>query len=148
MKQTPTLRAAGYKGPFFVSIGKDVEGLQTFLDKNPNIPRESIFLDEDNFGGYKKMGLGKMSFTDANKVREAAKSIKKPEVNFFDYLSIAGKVTPIPKDLKFGQIPEGVTYLGATFVVSSDKFVYVYEDGLPGDHPEPASVLKDIGLMK
>jgi hypothetical protein len=146
MAKQSTLKAAGFRGPFFVSIGKDVEGLKAFLEKNPKIPRENMFLDQDTFDGYKKMGLGMMAFSDAGKVQAAAKNIKKPDVNLFDYLAVASKVTPIPKNLKFGQVPEGVTYLGGTFISKGEEFIYVYEDGLPGDHPEPSVVIKTIGI--
>ena len=72
------------------------------------------------------------------------KNMGAPELGFkgwFNYFSSVGKVSPIPKDMKFGEVPEGVLRLGGTFVVSGNEILYRWSDRLPGDHPDIKKVL-------
>lgn len=129
-------------GPVFISIG-DSEKLNVFLDANPNIPREKVFVDDYTFGAYKAVGF--KSFTDVDK--ETVKGIKMtaPDLGFGEFMKYFGavsKVSPIPKDMKFGEIPEGVLRLGGTFVVNANDVVYQWNDRIPGDHPDIEEVLK------
>jgi len=57
------------------------------------------------------------------------------------YFSAVGKVSPIPKDMKFGEVPEGVLRLGGTFVIKGNDILYRWSDRLPGDHPDIDNVL-------
>jgi len=128
-------------GPLFVSIG-DAEKLETFLAQNPKIPRESMFVDDYTFGAYKAMGF--KSFTETDK--DAIKDVKMtaPDLSFgqwMSYIGNVGKVSPIPKDLKFGDVPEGVLRLGGTFVVNGDDVIYQWSDRIPGDHPSIDEVI-------
>jgi len=131
----------GVNGPLFVSIG-DVEKMNVFLDQNPNIPPERMFVDDYSFGAYKAVGF--KSFTDVDK--DVAKEVKMtaPDLSFkqwMGYMGNVGKVSPIPKDMKFGEVPEGVLRLGGTFVVKDDDVVYQWSDRLPGDHPDIGNIL-------
>jgi len=131
----------GITGPIFISIG-DKEKLETFLKQNPNISKDQMFVDDYNFGAYKSVGF--KSFLDVDK--EAVKDVKMsaPQLSFKQWMSYAGnvgKVSPIPKDMKFGEVPEGVLRLGGTFVVSGDDVVYQWSDRIPGDHPDIDSVV-------
>jgi len=75
-------------------------------------------------------------------VKEA--KLAKPDLSFQQWMSYFGsvmKVSPIPKDMKFGEIPEGVLQLGGTFVVDGNEVVYQWSDRVPGDHPEIDDVL-------
>lgn len=131
----------GVNGPIFVSIG-DVEKMNVFLDQNPNIPPERMFVDDYSFGAYKAVGF--KSFTDVDK--DVAKEVKMtaPDLSFkqwMGYMGNVGKVSPIPKDMKFGEVPEGVLRLGGTFVVKDDDVVYQWSDRLPGDHPDIDKIL-------
>lgn len=131
----------GVNGPLFVSIG-DVEKMNVFLDQNPNIPPERMFVDDYSFGAYKAVGF--KSFTDVDK--DVAKEVKMtaPDLSFkqwMGYMGNVGKVSPIPKDMKFGEVPEGVLRLGGTFVVKDDDVVYQWSDRLPGDHPDIDKIL-------
>jgi len=135
------MAASDINGPIFVSIGDD-EKLNTFLDANPNIPRDQVFVDDYSFGAYKAMGFKSFTETDkeeAKKVTMTAPSLSFGE--FMKYFSVVGKVSPIPKDMKFGQIPEGVLRLGGTFVVNGEEIVYQWNDRIPGDHPDINQVL-------
>jgi len=128
-------------GPIFVSIG-DSDKLQEFLKKNPNIPPDSMFVDDYNFGAYKSVGF--QSFTDVDK--DVVKNVKlsAPDLSFsqwMDYFGSVMKVSPIPKDMKFGEIPEGVLRLGGTFILRGKDVVYQWSDIVPGDHPDIQQVL-------
>lgn len=128
-------------GPLFVSIG-DSDKLREFLKKNPNIAPESMFVDDYNFGAYESVGF--QSFTDVDK--DDAKKIKleAPDLSFsqwMDYFGSVMKISPVPKDMKFGEIPEGVLRLGGTFILSGKDVVYQWSDTLPGDHPDIQQVL-------
>lgn len=135
---------SGISGPLFVSIG-DEDKLATFLDKNPEIPRDQAFVDNYQFGAYKAAGFGTFDDTDKDTAKEAMSNMAAPDLGFkgwLKYFSSAGKVSPIPKDMKFGEIPEGVLRLGGTFVVNGDKILYRWSDRLPGDHPDIEKVLQ------
>jgi len=129
------------KDRFSFQLG--MKKLQTFLDQNPNIPRDQMFVDDYSFGSYKDAGF--KSFTDQDK--DVIKDVKMsaPNLSFkqwMGYIGNVGKVSPIPKDMKFGQVPEGVLRLGGTFVVDGDEVLYQCSDRLPGDHPDIEEVVK------
>jgi len=112
------------------------------LEQNPAIDPNSILVDGYDFGAYEAAGFGK--FTDADP--EAVKEVKMeaPGLGFgqwMGYFKAVGKVSPIPKGMKFGEIPEGVLRLGGTFVVKNDEIVYQWSDRIPGDHPDIAEVV-------
>jgi len=128
-------------GPIFVSIG-DEKKLQTFLEVNPFIPQENMFVDDYTFGAYEAVGFG--SFLDADKDAVKDVKIQAPDLTFKQWMSYfgnVGKLSPIPDDMKFGQVPEGVLRLGGTFVVNDDDVVYQWSDRIPGDHPDIEEVL-------
>lgn len=132
---------SGIAGPIFISIG-DEEKLKAFLDKNPHIPTTQAFVDDDlkTFGAYKAAGFGRFDEQDP----EVAKQVQMTApsgINWWNYATTVMKVSPIPKDQKFGEVPEGVLRLGGTFVVSGDDIVYRWSDRLPGDHPNVQEVL-------
>mmetsp|Transcript_13483 Transcript_13483/g.17036 ORF Transcript_13483/g.17036 Transcript_13483/m.17036 type:complete len:123 (+) Transcript_13483:514-882(+) len=96
-----------------------------------------MFVDDYDFGAYKAVGF--KSFTEVDKETVKGVKMSAPELSFKQWLSYAGnvgKVSPIPKDMKFGEVPEGVLRLGGTFVVSGQDVVYQWSDRIPGDHPD------------
>jgi len=139
------MRLANITGPCFVSIG-DSEKLSLFLSKNPKIDQSCILVDDYTFDAYNSVGLGKL-FDNQELTLKGSKNMQKPDFplsKWFSYLPAAGALAPIPKGLKFGEIPEGVTRLGGTFGFKGDKIIYSYEDGVPGDYPNPEDVLKSF----
>ena len=56
-------------GPLFVSMG-DVQQLQLFLEKNPYVPKEHIFVDGYDFHAYKAIGLGRLDEQTIRKEEE------------------------------------------------------------------------------
>lgn len=136
------MKAAGVAGPFFISIG-DAEKLNKFLDLNPKVPRDSAFVDGYDFTAYEAAGFGKLDGSDP----DAAKGAKLAAPNlsmgdWFKYTTNVMALSPVPKDLKFGEIPEGVLRLGGTFVVDGNEVVYQWSDKIPGDYPAVDDVLQ------
>jgi hypothetical protein len=129
----------------FISIG-DAEKLSTFLDANPNaIPYSNLFLvDGYDFAAYKTLGFGKIGENEELTIK-GSKNMKAPDLGGFKgwakYATTVGKVSPIPKDMKFGEVPEGVLRLGGTIGIVGNDVKYMYEDGVPGDYPDPKTVL-------
>jgi hypothetical protein len=132
----------GVKGPLFVSIG-DQKKLETFLELNPEIPRDTVFGDDYDFQAYNAVGFGK--FTDLSEKDKKDITMRKPEISlktWWKYLTNVIKLSPIDRDNP--GIPEGVLRLGGTFVIQGDDVVYQWNDKIPGDHPEPEDVLRFI----
>uniref|UniRef100_A0A7R9WY51 Uncharacterized protein n=1 Tax=Craspedostauros australis TaxID=1486917 RepID=A0A7R9WY51_9STRA len=72
-------------------------------------------------------------------MKAATKRMTAPDLGakgWWNYLTSVSKVSPIPKDMKFGDVPVGVLRLGGTFVVNGNDIVYRWSDQLPGDHPD------------
>jgi hypothetical protein len=134
----------GISGPIFISIG-DAEKLNLFLEKNPWVDRDNVLVDDYSFDAYKAAGFGRFDDVDKDVAKEATKNMGAPAIGLkgaWDYATSAGKLAPIPKDMKFGEIPEGVLRLGGTFVVNGNDIKYRWSDRLPGDHPDIEQVLK------
>lgn len=131
------LESAGAGKPIFISIG-DAEKLSTFLNANDFIPRDQMFVDDYTFNAYRAAGFGRFDQLD----REDVKNFKMtaPEIGGFrgwlNYFGVVSKVSPIPKDMKFGEVPEGVLWVGGTFVIKGDEVLYQWSDKVPGNHPD------------
>jgi len=113
------------------------------LELNPFIPKEQIFVDGYDFTAYKEVGFGRFDEQDKEVLKGV--TLSAPDLGgfgeWYKYVSNVMKISPIPKDMKFGDIPEGVLRLGGTFVVDGDDVVYQWSDRVPGDHPEIEDVL-------
>jgi len=118
--------------------------LNTFLDANTFIPREQAFVDDYSFDAYKAAGFGRFDQVDKDAVKDV--KMTAPELGFgewINYFTTVGKVSPIPKDMKFGDVPEGVLWTGGTFVVQGNEVLYQWTDTVPGNHP----VIDDVVSM-
>ena len=101
---------------------------------NPMIPRNNIFIDGYSFNAYNTIGFGKIGENKDLAVKGTA-NMKAPNLSmkqWMGYFGSVSKLAPIPKDMKFGQIPEGVTRLGGTFIIKGEQILYSYEEGVPG----------------
>ena len=109
------MRKKNIAGPVFISIADtDGEQLSLFLEKNPDIPRDLLLADDYTFSAYKAVGF-KAIAEDPEMAKKGSKNMKKPELSWNQwsgYFTSVNKLAPIPKDLKFGQIPQGVLRLG------------------------------------
>lgn len=132
------------KGPLFVSIG-DADKLDAFLELNPFIPKADMFADGYEFAAYEAAGLGRFDQQDpevAKQVKLAAPEMPGGFGGWWKYATNVAKLSPIPSDgsFKFGEVPEGVLRLGATFVIKGDDVLYQWSDRMPGDHPDVKKV--------
>ena len=115
--------------------------MKIFLENNPKVPKNLMLVDDYSFNAFNALGFGKIG-ENAELAVKGTKNMKAPDLTpgrFFSYLKSVGKLAPIPKEVK--GIPEGVLRLGGTFGVDGDEVVYIYEDGVPGDHPPVKDVL-------
>lgn len=113
------------------------------MELNPFIKRDQIFVDGYDFTAYKDASFGRFDEQDKD-VLEGVK-MTAPELGGFSgwwkYFTNVMKISPIPDDMKFGEVPEGVLRLGGTFVVKGDDIIYQWSDRVPGDHPVVQDVL-------
>ena len=116
--------------------------MEKFLDLNPLVPRKSLFVDDsETFEAYASAGfknIGSDDTADASKLQAP----KLTAGAWWRYLTNVAALSPVPKNLKFGEIPEGVLRLGGTFVVDDDAVAFAHADKFPGDHPAIADVLR------
>ena len=126
----------------FVSVSPTAEKLRKFLELNPNVPEERIFVDNSKtFEAYKAVGFGKLTDADAStkpKMKPPGFSVKE----WWKYITNVIALSPIDPNEKLTGPPEGVLRLGGTFVLSGNDIAYAWADALPGAHPEPEDVLK------
>jgi len=113
-----------------------------FLEQNPGVDRDSMFVDDYEFGAYNNVGFGVADFSDKEKMKSV--TITAPDLGFGQWMSYLGntmKLSPVDK-ITWGEIPEGVLRLGGTFVVRGDDVKYQWSDRIPGDHPDIEEVLE------
>jgi len=105
-------------------------------------------VDGYDFEAYEAAGFGRFDRQDKDVAKEGTANMSAPDLGgwkgWWNYLSAVSKVSPIPEDQKFGEIPEGVLRLGGTFVLSpatseegkaDGEIAYRWSDRIPGDHP-------------
>lgn len=56
-----------------------------------------------------------------------------------------GQLAPVPKDIKFGEVPAGVKVLGGTYAIDGDAVTFSHMDVVPGATPEIDDVLSAVG---
>lgn len=114
--------------------------MQCFLENNPTIEDSQIFVDKPTFEAYNTMGIG-IIFQDLEKTKKGGMNFKLPKLSFDqwkDYLKSINQLT----DPNVVRTKEVVTRLGATYAIDGEDIVYSYEEGVPGDNPNPLSVLE------
>lgn len=118
------------------------ENLRAFLELNPNVPKDSIFVDTKNFDAYKSVGFKKL-FEVTPKI---AKAPQLSGAQWWTYLSNVTKVIPFANEKDNEALNEGVRRLGGTFVLEGDDVLYAWADSVPGDEPDPLDVLAAVGI--
>ncbi len=137
---------AGINGPLFISLGQP-EQLQKFLDINPELKNAKALIDTSpTFEGYLAAGFGNKI---GDKELESPPDFKPPKEmsmgKWFSYLRNVAGLSPVPKDLKFGEVPEGVKVLGGTFAIDGDEVKFSHSDPVPGATPALEDVLASVG---
>ena len=139
------LKAAGFEGPIFVSIG-DKDRLNAFLLKNPEVDPEKFFVDGYDFAAYKQAGFGRFDESPP----EVIENVKPKPAKFggiqgwWTFLTSFIPLAPVTPDMKFPEnlTPEGLFWVGGTFVVKGDDIIYRWNDRISGDHPEASDVVE------
>lgn len=139
-------------GPVFISVAprdSALEKMQRFLDLNPQVPRDKLFVDDSpTFDAYASAGFRNIGEDGSTSVADATK-LTAPKLTagaWWRYLTNVASLSPVPKDMGWGEIPEGVLRLGGTFVVDDDAVRFAHADKFPGDHPAIADVLRAAGI--
>ena len=136
---------AGVAGPLFISVGKPTQ-LAQFLEVNPELTGAKALIDDSpDFAGYRAAGF---NLKLGEKQLEKPPDFKPPKAmgmgKWMTYLKNVGSLSPVPKDMKFGEFPEGVKVLGGTYAISNDDVVFSHMDEVPGATPEISAVLKTV----
>ena len=124
-------------GPIYISIGQS-DKIDLFLENNPGVRRDMIFVDDYDLGAYKAVGLHVIGLESSKLITEK-RSMKMPKFGLSrwkDYITSVNDLTPK------NNYKEGVLMNGGTFAVNGNEVLYAYNDAVPGDHPEPAEVIK------
>ena len=167
-----SLDRAGVAGPVFISVAPRetaAEKMNKFLDINPMVPRERLFVDDSpTFAAYASAGFKNIGEDQKTSLADATK-LTAPRLSagaWWRYLTNVASLSPVPDGLKFGEVPEGVLRrveikftpprhrrdltqvlrLGGTFVVDDDAVRFAHADKFPGDHPAIADVLRAAGI--
>lgn len=112
-----------------MSIG-DAEKLKTFLDQNPNVPRNNFFVDGYSLDAYGAVGFNKQ-FTKSSP-QEVLKA-SPPNLSPGQWMSYLGNAPKVQPPLQY---PEGILRLGGTMVVNGNDIIYQWNDLMMGDHPD------------
>lgn len=125
-----------------MSIG-DADKLNVFLDFNPFMPRDRMYVEGYSFDAYRAAGFNRFDQVDPEQAQAGLK-LTAPNLSIGEWMSWASnvvKLSPIPEGATFGEIPEGVLWVGGTFVVRGREVVYQWNDVVPGNHPEIPDVV-------
>lgn len=136
---------AQIEGPIFVSIG-DPARLNVFLSKNPEVSPDTFFVDGYDFAAYKEAGFGRFD----EKPKEVTEGVKAKPAAFgglkgwWTFLTNFIPLAPVTPDMKFPEnlTPEGLFWVGGTFVMAGGDIIYRWDDRISGDHPEARDVLE------
>lgn len=138
-QQSDDFQSIEYR-PLFVSIG-DSDKLRKFLELNPAVPSDRIFVDDyKTLDAYKSLKFP--NFTDL-KVNDAkGMKLRFPKLSFADswkYMTNVASISPV--DNVSSGLPESVLKNGGTFVIQNDEVIFQWFDKVPGDYPNPSDVL-------
>ena len=87
------------------------EKMNKFLDINPMVPRERLFVDDSpTFAAYASAGFKNIGEDQKTSLADATK-LTAPRLSagaWRRYLTNVASLSPVPDGLKFGEVPEGV----------------------------------------
>lgn len=146
MAQSDRLSAAGVAGPLFISVGRP-DQLATFQQLNPELKDAPALIDDSpSYEAYRAAGF---NYLMGDKALQTPPDFKPPKSmsggKWWSYLRNVGDLSPIPKGLKFGELPNGVRVLGGTYAIDGEDVVFAHMDEVPGATPEIEKVLASIG---
>jgi len=127
-----------------VSIGTP-EKLQTFLELNPWVPRESILVDTYDHTLYKKLGFSRFDEASPEELKEIDGSkllrfINLGIGNLWNYATKSLSLSPLEGSVNWLDLPEGGMRNGGTLVVKGEDIIYQWSDTIPSDVPNVQDV--------
>ena len=130
----------------FVSIGDSIK-LNKFLEINPYIPRDTIFVDGYGMGAYESAGF-QQNLAFGMSLPEGY-VMKPPGMGglggWWKYFSNVASISPAPSETVTREDVLGVVAkLGGTFVIDGDNVIFQWNDAIPGDHPDLDDIRKLI----
>mmetsp|Transcript_27316 Transcript_27316/g.45554 ORF Transcript_27316/g.45554 Transcript_27316/m.45554 type:complete len:142 (-) Transcript_27316:255-680(-) len=136
---------AGVAGPLFISVGKP-EQLTKFLQLNPELSGAKALIDNSmDFAGYKAAGF---NFLMGDKTLDSPPDFKPPKQmgpqRWWTYLRNVMDLSPVPEQLKFGDVPQGVRVLGGTYALDGNEVKFSWMDDVPGATPEIEDVMSAL----
>ena len=143
--QQKTSIPTNIKGPLFISIGTPAK-LNTFLELNPHVPRDSIFVDDYNHELYKQLGFSRfdeLNKDDTNKInRTKLTSFFDLGIpSLFNYATRFWDMVPTEGSVDWNNLPEGGLRNGGTLIVKGGEVIYQHQDLIPSDVPNVADVV-------
>lgn len=135
------------EGPVFVSIGTP-EKLETFLELNPVVPRDSILVDDYEHKLYKNLGFGRFDEVSLDEAKgiDATKLFGFANLgvgNLWNYATRFQDMAPLEgNEVDWTNLPEGGMRNGGTLVVRGDDVIYQWSDTIPSDVPDVEDVLE------
>mmetsp|Transcript_2723 Transcript_2723/g.7587 ORF Transcript_2723/g.7587 Transcript_2723/m.7587 type:complete len:125 (-) Transcript_2723:561-935(-) len=119
--------------------------LSAFLEINPFVPSEQIFVDDYSLEAYNAMGFGELEM--GMELPEGFK-LQPPPLGlggWWKYLSNVANVSPVPSEtVTKEQVIQAVSKLSGTFVVNGKDVVYQWNDVIPGDTADLGEVMAAI----
>lgn len=145
MKQADRLATAGVAGPLFISVGR-ADQLKKFVELNPELAGAPALIDDTpTFEAYRTAGF---NYLMGDKPLDGPPEMKAPKElsggKWWSYLRNVGDLSPVPKDLKFGEFPTGVKVLGGTYAIDGNAVTFSHMDEVPGATPEIEEVLASV----
>lgn len=146
MAQAERLADAGVAGPLFISVGRS-EQLATFLDIQPELGGAMALIDDTpTFEAYRAAGF---NYLLGDKPLDGPPDMKPltrmAAGKWWAYIRNVAGLSPIPKDMKFGELPQGVKVLGGTYAIDGDDITFAHMDAVPGATPDIEEVCVAVG---
>ena len=146
MGQVDRLASAGVAGPLFISVGRS-DQLAKFVELNPELKEAPALIDDTpTFEAYRAAGF---NYLMGDKPLDTPPDFKPPKTmsggKWWSYLRNVGDLSPVPKDMKLGEFPNGVKVLGGTYAIDDDAVVFSHMDKVPGATPQIEEVLASVG---
>ena len=114
---------------------------------NPELRDAKALIDDSaDFAGYKAAGFNVLL---GEKTLDKPPDFKPPKAmgmgKWLTYLKNVASLSPVPKDMKIGEFPDGVRVLGGTYAIDGGEVLFSHMDEVPGATPEIEDVLASVG---
>lgn len=119
--------------------------LASFMRLNPEITAPLLIDDSPTFDSYRAAGF---NYLMGDKPLQSPPDFKPPKTmtggKWWGYLTNVKDLSPVPKELTFGEVPPGVKVLGGTYALDGDEVVFSHMDVVPGATPDIEEVMAAV----